>query len=150
MLNIGSRGLDRLVEISPDLYVLKKRAAYLVVFKQFLVAKVKNISLVEPNLNAHTLNKAFMDVVNYVQYTVIVLGPQMICFLFLLSLFSVSSLLRIPLLAPSTIGEIYNEIICITLPLQTSFGNLGSRVIYRRCKAAVIGELLVKIFLKAN
>ena len=39
--NIGSRGLDRLIEISPDLYVSKKRATYLVAFKQFLVAKEK-------------------------------------------------------------------------------------------------------------
>ena len=41
LLNIGSRGLDRLIEISPDLYVLKKCAAYLVAFEQFLVAKAK-------------------------------------------------------------------------------------------------------------
>ena len=33
LLNIGNRGLDRLIEISPDLYVLKKRAAYLVAFE---------------------------------------------------------------------------------------------------------------------
>ena len=50
LLNIGSRGLDPLVEISPGLYVLKKRAAYLVAFKQFLVAKAKKIkSSVKPN-----------------------------------------------------------------------------------------------------
>ena len=61
--------MDRLIEISPDLYVLKKRAAYLVAFKQFLVAKAKKIkSFVKPNLNAHILDKAFMDIVNYVQY----------------------------------------------------------------------------------
>ena len=61
--------MDPLIEISPDLYVLKKRAAYLVAFKQFLVAKAKKIkSFVKPNLNAHILDKAFMDIVNYVQY----------------------------------------------------------------------------------
>ena len=68
LLNIGSRGLDRLIEISPDRYVLKKRAAYLVAFKQFLVAKAKNECFVKPNLNAHVLDKTFMNIVNYVQY----------------------------------------------------------------------------------
>ena len=33
MLNIGSRGLKQLIEISPDIYALKKRAAYLVASK---------------------------------------------------------------------------------------------------------------------
>ena len=42
LLNIGSRDLDRLIEISLDLDVLKKREAYLVAFEQFLVAKAKN------------------------------------------------------------------------------------------------------------
>ena len=50
---------------SPDLYVLKKRAAYPVVLKEFLAAKAENKFFVKPILNAHTLNK---DVVNYVQY----------------------------------------------------------------------------------
>ena len=68
MLNIGSRSLDRLIDISPDLYVLKKRAAYLVAFKQFFVAKAKNKSFVKPNLNAYILDKTFMDIVNYVEY----------------------------------------------------------------------------------
>ena len=68
LLNIGSKSLDQLIEISPDFYVLKKRAAYLVAFKQFLVAKAKNKFFVKPNLNALILYKAFMDVVNYVQY----------------------------------------------------------------------------------
>ena len=45
LLNIGSRDLDRLIEILPDLYVLKKQAAYLVAFKQFLAAKAKKNSL---------------------------------------------------------------------------------------------------------
>ena len=67
-LNIGSRDLDRLIEISPDLYVLKKRAAYLVAFKQLLAAKAKKKSFVKQILNAHTLNEVFMDLVNYVQY----------------------------------------------------------------------------------
>ena len=44
LLDIGCKGLDRLIEISPDLYVLKKRAACLVAFKQFLAAKAKNKS----------------------------------------------------------------------------------------------------------
>ena len=46
LLGIGSKGLDRFIEISPDIYVLKKRAAYLVAFKQFLAAKTKNKSFV--------------------------------------------------------------------------------------------------------
>ena len=66
--NIGCRDLDRLIEISPDLYVLKKRATYLAAFRRFLAAKAKNISFVKPILNTHTLDKVFMDVVNYVQY----------------------------------------------------------------------------------
>ena len=68
LLNIGSRNLDRLIEISPDFYVLKKHAAYLEALKQFLAAKVKNKSFVKPILNAHTLEKAFLDIANYVQY----------------------------------------------------------------------------------
>ena len=63
LLKIGSRGLDRLIEISPD-----RREADLVAFKQFLIAKANNKSFVKPNLNAHILDKAFMDRVNYVQY----------------------------------------------------------------------------------
>ena len=66
--NIGCRDLDRLIEISPNLYVLKKRATYLAAFRRFLAAKAKNISFVKPILNTHTLDKVFMDVVNYVQY----------------------------------------------------------------------------------
>ena len=68
LLSIGSRSLDRLIEILPDLYILKKHTTYLVVFKQFLVAKAKNKSFAKPNLKAHILDKAFMGIVNYVQY----------------------------------------------------------------------------------
>ena len=66
LLNVGSRDLDRLIEISPDLYLLKNCPAYLVAFKQFLTAKAKNKSFVKPILNAHTLDEAFTDIVNYV------------------------------------------------------------------------------------
>ena len=68
LLNIGSRDLDRLIEILQDLYILKKSAAYLIAFKQFLAAKAKNKFVAKPILNVHTLDKAFMNIVNYVQY----------------------------------------------------------------------------------
>jgi len=34
-------GLDRLIEVSTDLYTFKKRLAYLTVFKMIIIAKVK-------------------------------------------------------------------------------------------------------------
>ena len=60
----------RLTEISPNLLRIEKARGLpcLTMFKQFLAAKAKNKFFVKPILNAHTLNKAFMDVVNYVQY----------------------------------------------------------------------------------
>ena len=33
-------GLDRLIEMSADLYTLKKRLTYLIAFKQYIIAKV--------------------------------------------------------------------------------------------------------------
>ena len=68
LLNIGSRDLERLIEISPDLYLLKKRSAYLIAFKESLAAKAKKKSFAKPILNAHSLDDAFIDVVNYVQH----------------------------------------------------------------------------------
>ena len=41
LLNTGCRSLDRLVEISPDLYLLKKRAAYLAALNSFSLVKQK-------------------------------------------------------------------------------------------------------------
>ena len=89
-------------------------------------------------------------IVNYCPLTSVSSHPNDLLPISTSLFFLVSSLLRIPLLAPSTIGEIYDQIIRITSPLLISFRNLDSRVIYRWCKAAVNGGLLVKILLKAN
>ena len=68
LFSIGCRDLDRLVGISPNLNELIKRAANFIAFKQFFAAEARKKSLTRPILNAHTLEKAFMDQINYVQY----------------------------------------------------------------------------------
>ena len=59
--------LDRLIETSPDLYTLKKRFSYLIVFVEFLVARSRKVFFNKPVLNAAFLDHALMKVVKYVQ-----------------------------------------------------------------------------------
>ena len=64
----NKKGLDRLVEGSPNLYILKKRAAYLTAFKEyFILVKVKKERFEKPVLDATYLEKAFFCLVRYVQ-----------------------------------------------------------------------------------
>ena len=68
LVNHELRGLDQLVERSPDLYTLKKRIAYLTAFKEYVIAvKVKKKEFVRPVLNALYLYKAFVRLLRYVQ-----------------------------------------------------------------------------------
>ena len=59
--------LDRLIKASPSLYTLKKRCAYLAAFSEFVVAKAKEVAFQKPVLNAGYLDKAFVNIVKYVQ-----------------------------------------------------------------------------------
>ena len=61
--------LDRLVESAIDLYTLKKGVAYLIAFKQDIVAKLQKRNLCKPKLDADYLNNAFINVVKFVQKT---------------------------------------------------------------------------------
>ena len=61
--------LDRIIESAPDLYTLKKRVAYLIAFKQYIVAKSQKCNLCKPKLDADYLDNAFMEVVKFVQKT---------------------------------------------------------------------------------
>ena len=68
LVNHELRGLDQLVESSPDLYTLKKRTAYLTAFKEYFIAvKVKKKEFARPVLNASYLYKAFVRLLRYVQ-----------------------------------------------------------------------------------
>ena len=60
-------GLDLLINAAPSLYVLKKRAAYLSLFKLWIIAKYKRIAFTKPVINAKLLECAFLDTVRYVQ-----------------------------------------------------------------------------------
>ena len=60
-------GLDCVVEISPDLYTLKKRTAYFTALKKFLVAQYKRLEFIKPLLNAAKLEEALLDSIKYVQ-----------------------------------------------------------------------------------
>ena len=66
-LSSGDAALDRLIEASPSLYTLKKRCAYLAAFSEFVVAKAKGVAFQKPVLNASYLDKAFVNIVKYVQ-----------------------------------------------------------------------------------
>ena len=59
--------LDKLIEVSPNLYTLKKRCAYLFAFVQFVIAKAKKVAVKKPVLDATYLDSAFIKVVEYVQ-----------------------------------------------------------------------------------
>ena len=58
-----------MIESAPDLYTLKNRVAYLIALKQYITAKLQKRNLCKPKLDADYLDKAFMDVVKFVQKT---------------------------------------------------------------------------------
>ena len=60
-------GLDKLIEVSADLYTLKKRLTYLIAFKQYVIAKVKHKEFYRPPLTADVFEKSFVDIIWYVQ-----------------------------------------------------------------------------------
>ena len=61
--------LEILIITSPNLYTLKKRAAYLIAFKKYFVAKFKKrAEFKKPILNASYLDRALMEAVWYVQF----------------------------------------------------------------------------------
>ena len=66
-LSSGDAALDRLIEASPSLYTLKKRSAYPAAFSEFVVAKAEEVAFQKPVLNARWLDKAFVNIVKYVQ-----------------------------------------------------------------------------------
>ena len=59
--------LDKLIEVSPNLYTLKKRLCYLICFKQYVVAKARGLTFKKPMLNADMLEDALTDIIKYVQ-----------------------------------------------------------------------------------
>lgn len=59
--------VERLVESCPDLYAVKKRAAYLIAFKSYMIAKFKKVEFKRPALNASFLDEAFLSVIAHVQ-----------------------------------------------------------------------------------
>ena len=67
-LSSGDAALDRLIEASPGLYTLKKCCAYLAAFSEFVVAKAKGVAFQKPVINASYLDKAFVNIVKYVQF----------------------------------------------------------------------------------
>ena len=66
-LSSGDAALDRLIKASPNLYTLRKRCAYMAAFSEFVVAKAKGVAFQKPALNAGYLDKAFVNIVKYVQ-----------------------------------------------------------------------------------
>ena len=56
-----------MIESSSDLYVLKKRAAYLNAFAEYVVFSVKGRKFHKSIFNAAYLNLTFLKVVKYVQ-----------------------------------------------------------------------------------
>ena len=60
-------GLDQIIESISDLYVLKKRAAYLNAFVEYVFVTIKGRKFFKPVLNVAYLDLAFLKVVKYVQ-----------------------------------------------------------------------------------
>ena len=64
----GCTGLDNIINAAPSLYVLKKRLAYLSLFKQwYVITKHKKLTFSKPTIDANVLDCALSDAVRYVQ-----------------------------------------------------------------------------------
>ena len=59
--------LQYLIETAPNLYTLSKIAAYIVAFKQFILAKARKAAFCRSKLDATYLDDSLLDVVKYVQ-----------------------------------------------------------------------------------
>ena len=60
--------LEKLIKSAPDLYSVKKRFAYLLAFKEFIIAKCIGIQFKRPKLTALYLDRALKYAVKYVQF----------------------------------------------------------------------------------
>ena len=67
VVNVEESSFDNLIAASSNLYVLRKRLAYLTAFVEFVMAKAKGTLFLKPNLNAAYLDRALLKVVKYVQ-----------------------------------------------------------------------------------
>ena len=67
--------LEKLIEVTPDLYASKKRCAYLVAFTEFVVAKAKGNTFTKPKLDVTYLDNIFIKIVK--MFSLEVLGPQL-------------------------------------------------------------------------
>ena len=67
VVNVDDSSLDNLIAASSNLYVLRKRLAYLMAFAEFVMAKAKGTPFLKPDLNAAYLDRALLKVVKYVQ-----------------------------------------------------------------------------------
>ena len=61
--------MDRIIDSAPDLYTLKKRVAYLIALKQYIVAKLQKRNLCEPKIYADYFDNVLMNVVKFVWRT---------------------------------------------------------------------------------
>ena len=59
--------LEKLSEVLPDLYTLKKRLCYLICFEQYVVAQARGLTFKKPMLNTDMLEDALTDTIKYVQ-----------------------------------------------------------------------------------
>ena len=55
--------LEKLIDVTPTLYALKKRCGYLVAFTVFVVAKAKRNTFTKPKLDATYLDNAVIKIV---------------------------------------------------------------------------------------
>ena len=67
VVNVEKSSHDNLTAASSNLYVLRKRLAYLMAFVEFVMAKARGTPFVKPDLNAAYLYRALLKVVKYVQ-----------------------------------------------------------------------------------
>ena len=68
-LNGYERGsLDCLIDTARDLYTLKKRVAYIMAFKEFVIAKAKKKAFYPPQLDATYLDEALFQIINVHSY----------------------------------------------------------------------------------
>ena len=56
-----------MIESAPDLCTLKKHVAYLIAFKQCIVAKLQKRNLCKPKFDEDYFDNAFMDILKFVK-----------------------------------------------------------------------------------
>ena len=55
LIDRGKSSFELLIESWPDLYTLKKRAAYLTAFKKFVIAKAKKVAFKRSDVDAYSI-----------------------------------------------------------------------------------------------